>query len=465
MAFSTRAIQGLRSDLRGQVIASSDAEYEEARRVWNAMIDKRPAVVVRPRGAAEVITAVKFAREHQLPLALRGGAHNVSGKATCDDGLVIDFSSMKGIRVDPVSRTVRAEPGLKWFEFDRETQAFGLATTGGTVGDTGIAGLTLGGGFGWLGGTLGMTVDNVLSADVVLATGELVRASASENPDLYWAIRGGGGNFGVVTSFEYRLHPIGPMIVGGMVVHPFQAARDVFRFYADLVRDAPDALTVAAALLTAPDGNKACGLVAAYIGPIEEGEKAVRPIKQFGSPAMDIMGPIPYVGQQSLLEQAMPPGFLNYHKADFVRDVSGGLIDAMVDGFSRVPSPQSSALLFPIHGAASRIAPDATAFPHRKGLHAGVYSLWTNPAENATHIGWVRDTLDSMRPFIEGVVYVNELGEEDMETRVQQAYGLNYARLAALKAKYDPDNVFRLNANIKPATSGQAGTPVPVMGA
>jgi FAD/FMN-containing dehydrogenase len=461
MALSTRVLQGLRADLRGQVISPSDDGYEEARRVWNAMIDKRPAVVVRPRGAADVITAIKFAREHQLPLAVRGGAHNVAGKATCDDGMVIDFSSMKGIRVDPASRTVRAEPGLKWFEFDRETQAFGLATTGGTVGDTGIAGLTLGGGFGWLGGTHGMTVDNLLSADIVLATGELVRASANENPDLFWAIRGGGGNFGVATSFEYRLHPIGPMIVGGMVVHPFQAARDVFRFYADLVRQMPDALTVAAALLTAPDGNKACGLVAAYIGPIEEGEKAVRQIKQFGSPVMDIMGPIPYVGQQSLLEQAMPPGFLNYHKADFVRDVSDGLIDAMVDGFSRVPSPQSSALLFPIHGAASRIAPDATAFPHRKGLHAGVYSLWTNPAENATHIGWVRETLDNMRPFIEGVVYVNELGEGDIETRVQQAYGLNYARLAALKSKYDPDNIFRFNANIKPAVTGQAA---PAMG-
>ena len=321
MSPSARAIQELRSDLRGQVIASGDAGYDEARRVWNAMIDKRPEVIVRPRGAADVITAVKFAREHQLPLAVRGGAHNVSGKATCDDGLVIDFSSMKGIRVDPVARTVRAEPGLKWFEFDRETQAFGLATTGGTVGDTGIAGLTLGGGFGWLGGKLGMTVDNVLAADVVLASGDLVRASASENTDLFWAIRGGGGNFGVVTSFEYQLHPIGPMIVGGMVVHPFSAARDVFRFYGDLIRNMPDELTVAAALLTAPDGNKACGLVAAYIGPLEEGQKAVLPIKQFGTPVMDIMGPIPYVGQQSLLEQAMPPGFLNYHKADFVKDV------------------------------------------------------------------------------------------------------------------------------------------------
>ena len=464
MALNARATQELRSNTRGQVITPADSGYEEARHVWNAMIDKRPAAIVRPRGAADVITAVKFALEHQLPLAVRGGAHNVSGKATCDDGLVIDFSSMKGIRVDPVARTVRAEPGLKWFEFDRETQAFGLATTGGTVGDTGIAGLTLGGGFGWLGGKLGMTVDNVLAADVVLATGELLRASASENADLFWAIRGGGGNFGIVTSFEYQLHPIGPMIVGGMIIHPFSAARDVFRFYGDLIKKAPDELTVAVALLTAPDGNKACGLVAAYIGPLEDGEKAVRPIKAFGNPVMDIIGPIPYVGQQSLLEQAMPPGFLNYHKADFVKDVSAGLIDAMVDGFSRVPSPQSSALLFPIHGAASRVAPDATAFPHRKGLHAGVYSLWTNPAENVTHIGWVRQTLDQMKPFVENVVYVNELGEDDLNTRVHEAYGVNYARLASIKAKYDPSNVFQLNANIKPADTARPG-PVSVMGA
>jgi FAD/FMN-containing dehydrogenase len=463
MALSARAIQGLRSEVRGQVIGPADSAYEEARRVWNAMIDKRPAVVVRPRGAADVITAAKFALEHQLPLAVRGGAHNVSGKATCDDGLVIDFSSMKGIRVDPAARTVRAEPGLKWFEFDRETQAFGLATTGGTVGDTGIAGLTLGGGFGWLGGKHGMTVDNLRSADLVLASGELVRANASENPDLFWAIRGGGGNFGIATSFEYQLHPIGPMIVGGMVVHPFSAARDVLRFYGDLITKAPDELTVAAALLTAPDGNKACGIVAAYIGPLEAGEKAVQRIKQFGTPVLDIIGPVPYVGQQSLLENAMPPGFLNYHKADFVRNVSDGLIDAMVDGFSRVPSPQSSALLFPIHGAASRVAPEATAFPHRQGLHAGVYSLWTNQAENQTHIGWVRQTIDQMQPFVEGVVYVNELGEDDMNTRVQQAYGGNYARLAAIKAKYDPTNVFQLNANIKPAGAVHPGA-APVMG-
>jgi FAD/FMN-containing dehydrogenase len=417
--------------------------------VWNAIIDRRPAVIVRPRSAVDVIAAVTVAREHGLPIAVRGGAHGIAGNGTCDDGLVIDFVAMRSIRVDPQARRVRAEPGLKWTEFDRETQAFGLATTGGTVGDTGIAGLTLGGGFGWLGGVCGMTVDNVTAADVVLASGELVRASADEHPDLFWAIRGGGGNFGVVTSFEYRLHPIGPTIVGGLLVHPFSDARTVMRFYGELVKDAPDELTAACSLLTGPDGNKACGIVLAYAGPVAEGEKVVAPIKKFGRPLMDVVGPIPYVGQQSLLEQAMPPGLLNYWKADFVREVSPEVIDAFVDAYSRVPSPQSSLLLFPIHGAATRVAPDATAYPHRGGLHAGIYSLWSDPSRNDENIAWVRETWKRIRPFAAGV-YVNEIGSDEGSDRVAQAYGANYQRLSVIKAKYDPQNLFCLNANIRP---------------
>jgi FAD/FMN-containing dehydrogenase len=463
---STRlTVEELRTRVRGDVITPADPAYDQARRVWNAMIDKRPAAIVRPGSAVDVIAAVNFARDAGLPLAVRGGAHNVAGKATCDDGVVIDFSSMKGIRVDPAARRVRAEPGLKWFEFDRETQAFGLATTGGTVGDTGIAGLTLGGGFGWLGGVLGMTVDNLVGADVVLASGDLVRASADENADLFWALRGGGGNFGAVTSFEYKLHPIGPMITGGMVVHPFAAAADVLRFYADLVKHAPDPLTVAAALLTGPDGNKACAIVAAYIGPLEEGERVVRPIKQFGSPVIDIIGPMPYAGQQALLEHAMPPGMLNYHRADFVDEVTDELTRTMIDAFTRVPSAHSSMLFFPNNGAASRVAPDATAFPHRRGLHVGVYSLWTDPAQNAANISWVRDSTDRMRPYVRGVVYVNELGEDDLQNRVHQAYGTNYHRLAQIKSKYDPQNLFCLNANIKPVGEGQAGGQLQGVGA
>lgn len=457
MTAGTAALEQLRATHRGVVISETDPAYERARHVWNALIDKRPAVIVRPRSAVDVIAAVNFAREQRLSIAVRGGAHGIAGNGTCQDGLLIDFADMKGIRVDPVAQTARAEPGLKWTEFDRETQAFGLATTGGTVGDTGIAGLTLGGGFGWLGGTLGMTVDNLISADVVLATGALVRASVSEHADLFWAIRGGGGNFGVVTSFEYRLYPVGPMIVGGMVLHPFDAAAPALRFYGDLIGTAPDALTAAAALIHTPDGQKACAIVVAYNGPVDEGEAAVVPIKAFGSPLMDVIGPLPYLVLQSLLDNAMPPDLLNYWKAEFVDEVSDGLIAATVDAYARVPSPLSSVLLFPIHGAARRVAADATAFPHRRGIHMGVYSLWNDLSQNAANIAWARETWSALQPFAGGGVYVNELGEDDTGVdRVRQAYGDNYRRLAEIKAKYDPDNLFHLNVNIRPDVVGAA---------
>ena len=444
-------IDELRKNHRGHVIAPGDAAYEAGRRVWNAMIDKRPAVIARPRSAVDVIAAVHFARDNNLPLAIRGGAHGVAGNGTCDAGLVIDFSDMKGIHVDPRARTVRAEPGLKWIEFDRETQAFGLATTGGTVGDTGIAGLTLGGGFGWLGGTLGMTVDNLLSADLVLASGELVRTSAAEHPDLFWAIRGGGGNFGVVTSFTYQLHPVGPMIVGGMAVHPFSAAKDVMRFYSDVVSDAPDHLTAACALLSLPDGQKACAIAVASTAPPEQAGKAVAPIKAFGSPVLDVIGPMPYVAQQGLLEAAMPPNVHNYWKADFIASVDDGVIQNALDNFATVASPMSSMLFFPIHGAARRVPADAMAYPHRAGIHAGVYSLWKDPAANDANVEWVRKTWKGMQPYVPGGVYANELGEDDGDDRIRQAYAGNYDRLAGIKAQYDADNLFRLNANIRPS--------------
>jgi FAD/FMN-containing dehydrogenase len=451
MPTALQGIEELRQVHRGAVITPDDPGYEEGRRVWNASIDKRPAVIMRCRTAADVVAAVNFARERGLSIAVRGGAHNVAGKATCDGGVVIDFAEMKKITVDPSARTARAEPGARWTDFDRETQAHGLATTGGTIGDTGIAGLTLGGGFGWLGGRLGMTCDNLLAADLVLATGEQVHASADENPDLFWAIRGGGGNFGVITSFEYKLHPIGPTIVGGLVIHPFARAADALKFYRELMRSAPDELTAAAVLLTGPDGQKACGIAAAYSGTVEDGVKAVEPIKQFGPPVLDVLGPIPYVGQQSLIDQAMPPNVLNYWKADFIRELSDALIQTAVDAYSRVPSPMSSILFFPIHGVASRVAPDATAYPHRTGIHMGIYSLWKDPAQNAPNIAWVRQTWDAIQPFVPGGVYVNELGDDEGDDRVRQAYGGNYDRLSRIKAKYDPQNLFQLNANIRPA--------------
>jgi FAD/FMN-containing dehydrogenase len=452
MAFGSEAIQEFRKAHRGDVITPEDARYDTARRVWNAMIDRRPALIARPRSAVDVIAGVRFARAHGLPIAVRGGAHGIAGRGTCDDGLVIDFCDMKAIRVDPAARTARAEPGVKWTELDRETQAFGLATTGGTVGDTGIAGLTLGGGFGWLEGTCGMAVDNLLGADVVLATGDLVHASEHEHPDLFWGLRGGGGNFGIVTSFEYRLHEVGPMIVGGMVVHPFPKAREVLRFYAEFMRTAPDELVAAAALLTGPDGHTGCGIVVAYNGDLTEGERVVAPLKQFGTPALDIVGPMPYVAQQSLLEAAMPPNLQNYWKAEFVDDLSDGLIDAAVRSFETVPSPMSSVLFFPIRGVASRVAADATAYPHRSGYSAGIYALWRDPAENEANIRWVREAWVGIQPF-SGGVYVNELGDDEGLDRVLSAYGPNYDRLRRVKATYDPENVFCLNANVAPALS------------
>jgi FAD/FMN-containing dehydrogenase len=444
----------LNAQLRGDLILPADRRYDETRRVWNAMIDRRPAAIARPRDAADVIACVRFARAHGLQIAVRGGGHSIAGRCVCDDGLVIDFSDMKAITIDPAARTARAEPGLRWTEFDRETQAFGLATTGGTVGDTGIAGLTLGGGFGWLEGTCGMTVDNVLGADVVLADGRLVQANARENADLFWAIRGGGGNFGVVTSFEYQLHPVGPQIIGGLVMHPFPRAAETLAFYADFMRSAPDECVAAAVLLTGPEGHKACGIAVAYHGDLAEGERVVAPLKKFGPPVMDVIGPMPYVAQQALIEAAMPPNLLNYWKAEFLDDISGDAIAAAVDAFGRVPSPMSSILFFPIRGKASRVAPDATAFPHRSGYHLGIYSLWTDRAHHDPNVAWVRDTWSTLQRFAGGGVYVNELGDDDGVDRVQKAYGVNYERLQRIKAIYDPDNIFANNANIAPLAAG-----------
>ena len=445
------ALNDLRERHRGDLITADDSRYDQARLVWNAMIDKRPGIIARPRSADDVIAAVQVARRFDLPIAVRGGGHSVAGRCVCDDGLVIDFTDMKAIHVDPVAKIARAEPGLRWTEFDRETQAVGLATTGGTIGDTGIAGLTLGGGFGWLEGKFGMTVDNVVAADVVLADGRLVRATSDEHADLFWAIRGGGGNFGVVTAFEYRLHAVGPLITGGLVVHPFARAKEALTFVGEFLRTAPDELVAAAVLMTGPDGQKACGIAAAHPGDPAEGGPLVAPLKQFGPPVMDVIGPMPYLALQSLIEAAMPPNVLNYWKAEFLRDLSEDVIDVAVDAFGRVPSPMSSILFFPIRGAASRVAPDATAFPHRRGYHVGIYSLWRDRAENDPTIAWVRQTWKAMQPFVSGGVYVNELGDDDGVDRVQMAYGPNYDRLQQTKAKYDPQNVFSQNANIAPA--------------
>jgi len=450
MSTQLPSLDSLRSNFRGELITPQEPSYDRARRVWNAIIDKRPAVVAVCAGTADVMATVNFAREHGLLLAVRGGGHSIAGNSTCDGGVVLDLSRMKGVRVDRVARTARAEGGVLWQELDHETQAFGLATTGGMVGDTGIAGLTLGGGFGWLCRKYGLTIDNLLSVDIVLASGELVTASENQFADLFWALRGGSGNFGVATSFEYRLHEVGPTITGGLVLHPLSRAGEMLRFYREFIRSIPDELAVAAALLTGPNGEKVGAMAAAHCGPLADGERAVRSLKEFGQPMLDAIGPLPYVAQQSLFKDGFPPYILNYWKADCINELSDGLISAVVDHYARTPSARSAMLWFPFSGAVSRVASDATAYPHRTGIHMGVYSLWTDPAESTPNVNWARQGWELMRPVAAGGVYVNELGLDESDDRIRSAYGSNFRRLSQLKAKYDPENLFRLNANIPP---------------
>jgi FAD/FMN-containing dehydrogenase len=437
---------------RGRLVTEADTDYDESRAVWNAMIDKRPALIAHCTSASDVAATIAYARERELPIAVRGGGHNIAGLSTCDDGVVVDLSSMKAIHVDSASRTARAEPGLRWVEFDAETQAHGLATTGGTVGDTGIAGLTLGGGFGWLCGKYGMTIDNVLSAVLVTADGRVLTASVDENPDLFWAIRGGSGNFGVVTSFEFDLHPVGPTITGGGVFHPLEQAPEVLRFYRDFAASAPDEITTYCGLLPGPHGP-VIAIAAAHCGSLEDGERALAPLKNFGSPVHDAVGPIPYVGQQTLLDDLLPNGVHNYWKADYVDGLSDGVIEATCEAYARVPSPRSIVLFIPVNGAASRVPSNATAFPHRDAslVGVGIYSLWSDPVEADANVAWTRETWEALQSFATGGVYVNDLSEDEGEDRVRTAYGSNYDRLARIKAEYDPHNVFRLNANVRPA--------------
>jgi hypothetical protein len=416
------------------------------------MIDRRPALIARCAGNADVIAAVNFARDHGLRAAVRGGGHSIPGHSVCDGGLVIDLSAMKGIRVDPAARTSRAQAGVKWIDFDHETQALGLATSGGTVSDTGIAGLTLGGGLGWLSSRYGLTVDNLVSADVVTADGRFLTASATQNPDLFWGLRGGGGNFGIVTSFEYQLHDVGPTVAGGMVAYPLAQAKEVLRFYSGFTKTAPDELTTYAGLLTPPGGDTVVALFCCYCGDLDKGEEVIRPLKSLGSPIHDALGPLPYLAQQRIFDDGFPTGSCYYTKADALADLGDEAIEVVVEYAARMPSPLSGILFQTVCGAASRVAPDATAFRHRAFPFAPIIvSQWLDPADTGKNVGWARDCFEALHPFAGGGVYVNDLSESDQD-RVPSAYGDNYQRLAALKKKYDPDNFFRLNPNIKPAS-------------
>jgi FAD/FMN-containing dehydrogenase len=443
------ALAAFEAGFRGELLRPGMPGYDDARRVWNGMIDRRPALIARCTGPADVVAAVDFARDHDLLVSVKGGGHNITGNAACERGLMIDLSRMKGIRVDPRRRAARAEAGLTWGEYNRETQAFGLASTGGVVSTTGIAGLTLGGGLGWLHGKHGLAIDNLLSADLVTADGRLVTASSEENPDLFWGLRGGGGNFGVVTSFEYRLHRV-TSVLAGMVVHPIGKAREVLRFYRDFCRGCPDAVVAAAALMTSPDGDPIAVIVAAHIGDHADGEKALASLRKFGTPLVDTIAPTSYVALNSLFDAAFPYGGVHrYWKSSFLEELGDDMLDLMIARCSRLLSPMSTLLFFHVHGAATRVDPDATAFGQRDAMwDYDVIAQWTEGAA-APHVEWTREFWNAVEPFASGA-YVNHLDAEEGTTRIRSAYRRGFDRLVALKNEYDPTNLFRQNQNIRP---------------
>jgi len=443
-------LQDFAASLRGALLRPGDSGYDESRKVWNGMIDRRPALIAKCAGAADVIAAVRFAREQNLIFSIKGGGHNVTGNAVCEGGLVIDPSRMRSIRVDPVSLTVRAEAGVLGAEIDQETQAFGLSTPVGSVSSTGIGGLTLGGGQSWLASKHGLAIDNLLSVDIVTADGRLRTASATEHEDLFWGIRGAGHNFGVVTSFKYRLHPVGP-VLGGMVIHPLSQAVSALRFYRDFTASQPDALQTWAGLLTLPDGNQVIAIVPCYVGALAEGERLLAPLRRFGTPVADTIAPLPYVAMQKIFDPAFPPGRLNYWKSSLTGRLPEDVIEASVEYARKVPSPHSAILFIEMHGAYGRVGKTDTAYYHRDLQYDLIaLSMWTDPADTRRNIDWTRGLYAAWEPHLPRAAYVNDLGDEG-EDRGRIAYGDNYERLVTLKNKYDPTNLFRLNQNIRPA--------------
>jgi FAD/FMN-containing dehydrogenase len=435
------------------------AGYDDARTIWNAMIDKHPAVIARCAGAADVRYAVGFAQEHGLQLAVRGGGHNIAGSALCDGGLVIDLSAMKSVRVDPARRVATVEPGVTLGEFDHDAQAFGLATPVGINSTTGIAGLTLGGGFGWLSRTYGMTVDNLRSADVVTVSGELVSASERENADLFWALRGGGGNFGIVTAFELGMHKVGPEVMAGLIVHPFADAEALLRRYRDVAAAMPNELSAWVVLRKAPPlpflpaevhGKEVVVIAVLYSGDMKDGERAIAPLRAIGKPIADVVSPHPYSGFQAAFDPLLAPGARNYWKSHDFDELSDGAIDAIVDLAARLPSPHCELFIGQMGGVTSRVAPDATAYRDRKMKFVlNVHGRWETAGEDRAGIAWCRSVFDATAPYASGGAYINFMTAEESD-RLQSAYGEGYQRLVDLKRKYDPTNVFRMNQNIQP---------------
>jgi FAD/FMN-containing dehydrogenase len=460
-------VSALRGTLRGPVALPGEDGYEAARSIWNAMIDRRPGLVIRCLGAADVINAVKLARDEKLLVAVRAGGHNIAGNAVCDGGLLIDLSLMKSVRVDPASRTARVEPGATLADFDKEAQEFGLVTPLGINSTTGVAGLTLGGGFGWTTRKFGLTIDNLISADVVTADGKLVRASEKENPDLFWALRGGGGNFGVVTSFEFKLHPLGPEVLSGLIVHPLEKAGELLPEFRRIAKRSPDELTTWVVMRKGPPlpflpaewhGKEVLVFAACYSGDIKEGEKALKDLRALGKPIVDVISPHPFVAWQAAFDPLLTPGARNYWKSHDFADLPDAAINVILDGVRTLPSPECEVFIAHVGGAMARVAANATAYPNRDAhFTMNVHTRWQDKAQDSTCIAWARQLFKAAAPFASGSVYVNFMPDDERD-RIENAYGANYRRLVEIKHRYDPNNLFRMNQNIRPqSVTSRAG--------
>jgi FAD/FMN-containing dehydrogenase len=439
--------------LSGRVLRPVDDGYEAARRVHNGLVDRAPAVIVRCRSAADVAAGVRLARVAGLDICVRGGGHNVGGRAVVDDAVMIDLAEMKGISVDPQARTVRAEGGVTWGELNAATAEYGLAVTGGLISTTGIAGLTLGGGLGWLMAKHGLAADNLVAVELVNADGDVFEVSEATDPDLFWALRGGGGNFGVATTFTYRLHSV-EGVTGGLIAHPIEAAPQLLRFYRDALADCPDDLTVLGGLVHAPDGSgmKLAAMVVCHTGDPEQAEEDLARFKTWGSPVVVEVGRMPYPVMNTLLDAGYPVGALNYWRSSFTRGLPDGLLDTMVERFAAVPSPMTAIVLEHFHGAVTRVGVTDTAVPHRgEGWNLLITSVWTDPAATNANIAWTRETHGVLEPHLDEARWLNYLGDDELADAVRAAYGPNYERLLNAKRRYDPGNVFRHNHNIDPA--------------
>src|SRR6266536_1422769 len=463
VALDPAAIQAFAEGVRGLVLQPGDDGYDEARAIWNALIDRRPALIVQPTGAADVVDAVNFAREHDLVLSIKGGGHNITGNAVNDGGIVLDLSQMRGVHVDPDTQTARVQGGATWGDLDRETQLFGLAVPGGVVSTTGVAGLTLHGGLGHLRRKHGLSIDNLLSVDIVTADGELRRASATENEDLFWAVRGAGSNFGVVTSFEFQAHPVGPMVMVGAVFYSLDDIQELLPAWRDYMASAPDELSSVALCWSVPPhepfppehhGKAVLVVVGAYAGPVEHGEPIVQPLRELGQPVIDLSGPWPWLGLQSGFDALFPKGGLYYWKSRALAELSEAAIDEIAEFASRRPSPLTDIILWHQGGAMSRVDEASTAYGGRDAAFLVTGEVnWTDPAQNDEGIAFGREFWAAMGKHSTGGLYLNFAGlGEEKEELVKAGYGANYERLTELKAKYDPENLFRMNLNITPAS-------------